>query len=319
LKLSTVDVFKHIKRSETNIEISDDRLAKLQHVLFGILKDIDAACCQSGVCYTLSGGTCLGAVRHHGFIPWDDDIDLNMTHADFDKFASALSGMFPGKYTLQIPGKTPGYDLGFPRVRLNGTILRSREDIDKPAAQCGAYVDIFYIENIPNGVVARGVHGFVSMALGFGYSCRRFAAYADQYKKLVADDPEALKIFKRKERIGRLFSFWSPEKWAKVWNNWNSNCKDKNSNFVSIPVGRNHYFKETYQRSVFFPVSQGDFETLRACLPADPVTYMTKLYGSDYMTPPPEESREVHVVYEFDLGEFGEQDFNNNDKKDANK
>jgi lipopolysaccharide cholinephosphotransferase len=317
LKLSTVSVFKHIKTSETNIEVSGPKLKQLQEVLLGILVDIDAACERSGARYALCGGTCLGAVRHLGFIPWDDDVDLAMAHGDFERFAAALGDMFPGKYTVQIPGTTPGYDLAFPRVRLNGTIVRSREDIGMPATECGAYVDIFYAENIPNNAVARKLHGLVSMALGLGYSCRRFATYAEQYKGLVADDPEALKIFKRKERLGKLVSFWSPEHWTKVWDSWNSRCKDESSTYMTIPVGRNHYFKEMHPREVFFPASRGTFESHAMPLPGDAAVYLTKLYGPNYMTPPAEDNREVHVVYEFDLGEYGKQHAGGDEKKDA--
>ena len=306
MKLSTVDIFKHIKKGEDNIELTGENLCALQRVLDGMLKDIVQACCVAGARYTLSGGTCLGAVRHVGFIPWDDDVDLNMARADFAKFARKLENLFPGKYTVQIPGKTPGYDLAFPRVRLNGTVVRSREDIGKPRAECGAYVDIFYVENIPNNPVLRKLHGLGSMAIGLGYSCRRFAAYADQYKVLAAEDTEAMKIFAKKERLGKLVSFWTPEHWARVWDNWNSCCKNGNTAFSSIPVGRNHYFKETHPSSVFFPVSDGQFDGLTVAMPGDTKAYLTKLYGPNYMTPPEANDREVHVVYEFDLGGYGQ-------------
>lgn len=305
MKLSTVDIFKHIKKGEDNIELAGENLNALQNVLDGVLGDIVQACNESGARYTLSGGTCLGAVRHLGFIPWDDDVDLNMAHADFAQFSSALESLFPGKYTVQVPGKTPGYDLAFPRVRLNGTVVRSREDIGKPRNECGAYVDIFYVENVPDNPVLRTLHGLGSMAIGLGYSCRRFAAYADQYKALAADDADTLKIFAKKERLGKLASFWSPAHWARVWDDWNSRCKIDNTLYSSIPVGRNHYFKETHFSSVFFPVSEGKFDGLSVAMPGDTAAYLSKLYGPDYMTPPEAGDREVHVVYEFDLGEYG--------------
>lgn len=316
MSLSTVEVFKHIKHSDDNIEISGSNLVALQRVLAGILMDIDSACEASGVRYALAGGTCLGAVRHQGFIPWDDDVDLLMPHSDFDAFAREIERLFPGKYTVQIPGVTPGYDLAFPRVRLNGTVVRSRDDIGKPQAECGAYVDIFYVENVPDNKLLRKFHGIGSMAVGLFYSCRRFAAYAEQYLSLVEDDPEVLKLFARKARLGKLLSFWSAEQWTKAWDNWNSSCKNFKSTFMTVPVGRNHYFKELHQREVFFPAAEGSFDGFCVSLPGDFRVYLTKLYGSDYMVPPTEGNREVHVVYEFDLGEFAHEAVRTNCMKD---
>lgn len=306
MKLSTFDIFKHVKKSADNIELTGENLIALQEVLANMLKDIVEACAQSGARYTLSGGTCLGSVRHLGFIPWDDDLDINMAHSDFQKFAVAIESLFPGKYTLQVPGRTPGYDLAFPRIRLNGTVVRTRDDFGKPRSECGAYVDIFYIENTPNNAILRGLHGFISMAVGFCYSCRRFSAYSKQYRELVEDDSEVIKTFAHKERFGKLVSFWSPERWTRAWDNWNSLCKCGNSLYSTIPVGRNHYFKEMHPTSVFFPVRKGQFNYLSVAMPGDTASYLSKLYGPDYMTPPEEGDREVHVVYEFDLGDYGQ-------------
>lgn len=299
--LSTVEAFKHIEVNDDMVEVSGEKLLRLQAVLASMLADFDSACRKLGVSYTLSGGTCLGAIRHKGFIPWDDDLDVNMTRKDFVLLSEHFEEMLGKEYWLHVPGVTKGYELGFPRIRKKGTILKSREDFD--IAECGVYIDIFLIDNIPNGAVLRSLHGFISMGLGFALSCRRFCSHKLEYMRLAGDNPEARSAFKKKALLGLLFSFLSAESWCVLWDRWNGAVRNERSRFLSIPVGRKHYFGEVYERKDFFPVSAGVFEGLNVMLPAHPDPYMKALYGPDYMVPPPEADRERHVVYEFDLGE----------------
>lgn len=303
MKFSTFDAFKHISIANGMIEVKDELLSAQQKLLSEMLNDIDSACKAANIDYMLSGGTCLGAIRHEGFIPWDDDMDINMPHSQFPLFQKSLENSFPNKYTVQVPGFTPGYDLAFPRIRLNGTVVRSKEDIGKKRSECGLYVDFFYIENLPNICVLREIHGIISLILGFCYSCRKFADNRENYLDLIKGNSSYSAVFRIKIFVGRLLSFLSPSQWTTIWDKWNSKCNNSNSKYVGIPAGRKHYFKETYKRSSFFPTVQTKFEGISVPIPRDAASYMIALYGPEYMTPPPVEMRETHLVYEFDLGE----------------
>lgn len=287
------------------VELDGDRLRRLQRTLSSMLSDFDSACRRIGVAYTLGGGSCLGAVRHRGFIPWDDDVDLNMPRADFERLAASFEDELGDAYLLQIPGSSPGYELAFPRVRKRGTVLRSREDFGE--RECGVYIDIFLIENVPNNRVLRTLHGLGSMALGLATSCRRFSAHESDYLRLAGDSRELVSTFRTKALLGRPLSFMSPEGWARVWDRWNGACGNGESSHVSIPVGRRHYFGELQERGTLLPPVRGSFEGMSLPLPADVGAYLCSLYGSDYMTPPSERDRERHVVLEFDLGDSDEE------------
>lgn len=315
MSLSTFEAFKHIG-VDGLIELTDRDLCSLQGVLFHMLTDFDEVCSHYGIDYTLSGGTCLGAVRSNGFIPWDDDLDINMSRADYRKFTEVFDDALGERYWLHDCRRTSGYELAFPRMRLKGTTVRCRDDYD--GKECGAYIDIFIVENSPTSKYARGIHGFGSMGLGFLYSCRRFAAHAEENLALAGDNEGLRATFRKKIGIGKLLSFLSVSSWTKVWDAWNALCGDEESGYVTIPVGRGHYFGEMQEREDFFPVSIGSFCAMDVPLPANPEAYLFGLYGPDYMIPPAENMREKHVLLEFDLGSYSDLQTPGNDVEKEN-
>ena len=308
MSLSTVEAFKHIEASGNLIELDDKKLHQLQLVLTEMVRDFDSFCRNNNIEYSLGGGSCLGAVRHKGLIPWDDDVDINLSRKDFELLRGSFDKQMGSKYYLQVPGETPDYELGLGRIRLRGTTLRSREDFEaNPGSdECGVYIDLFVFENTPDGKVARAWHGLVSLFLGFALSCRRFAKYKQEYLSFAGDNKSFVRTIKIKALCGKLFSFKSAADWCAAWDRWNSRVTNENSMFITAPVGRRHYFGELIKRGDYFPSSTGEFEGISVELPRDPSLYLSTLYGPDYMQIPPVEKRETHVVLSYDLGRYSQ-------------
>lgn len=296
MKLSTFDAYKRLE-AEGAIPLEGELLARLQGRLLSILDDILAVASETGARLVLGGGTALGAARHAGFIPWDDDLDVNIPRADWPRFREAFRARFGEKYAVYEPGSPAGYGLCFPRIRLAGTRFVTREDVVDPPPCTGVFVDVFLQEAVPDNALLRRLHGWGSLALGFLYSCRK--AFAERRVQRAWGLTGG--VFRLKRCVG-LFLAWLPlGRWTRLWNAWNGLCRNGASRFVTYPVGRRHYFGELAPRAEQAPGEPRPFEGRTCPCAAGLEAYMARLYGADYMTPPPPERRERHVVFGIDL------------------
>ncbi len=122
--------------------MDSEQLKKLQSVLLMMIKDIDLFCKENGIEYFLGGGTLLGAVRHGGFIPWDDDVDLMMTRDNYDKFVK-VAPKLDKKYFVQEWSLDKNWNYAYTKIRLNGTRFSTEFSEQFKNLHQGIFIDIF--------------------------------------------------------------------------------------------------------------------------------------------------------------------------------
>ncbi|EKQ55551.1 MULTISPECIES: LicD family protein [unclassified Clostridium] len=266
------------KENYEELSLRDAQLSMLS-----ILKDIHVLCEKHNIKYFLDAGTLLGAVRHKGFIPWDDDMDIGMLREDYKKFLEVAKKELPDHLFLQT-FETDKYYNVFPvpcKVRLNDTILMEKDTIDNYNMHNGIYIDIFPYDNLPK---KKWVYN-LQRTLSFNVlkSFKRIANPPDKlnYKnKLTFSFYKIItKIFTTKNRL-KFFNYLIK------WNNPNSEY---------MGYGVDTYWSEyVYKKSDYFDLAKLEFEGEYFYAPKNYDAILAQLYG-DYMTMPKEEDRVWHA------------------------
>ena len=302
--LQTNELLKENLSRKTGLHrLTDEETAEIKKVVLEAALDVIALCDEKEIPYMLGGGSALGAVRHGGFIPWDDDIDLNIPRRYIPRLISAIENRYPDKYYIEAPLYTEGYLSSFIQVHRKETVFQ--EYLHQEKKNCGIKIDIFIIENTYNNVVLRNWHGICVQAGLFFLSCYRMYAWRDEFKKLAEGNRKAGCIMFVKRCIGRVFAL-NPKGLYRSVQKKMAQCHDDQSEYITIPSGRNHFFGELYRRDAFMKTQKMEFEGHRLYVTNDYENYLTRLYGN-YMEIPPEEKREHHVLYDLKLpGQYRE-------------
>lgn len=249
---------------------------ELKQSILGIMDEIHNFCTEHKIQYFLMQGTLLGSVRHQGFIPWDDDLDIGMFREDYEKFCRLFHS--DKHYALKCIQRDADYYLPFGKVIDTRTDLR--EDINH-APSIGAYVDVFILDHVKKGspeltgyyrrTLKTTLEDLKYMELRKGRSLWKNALIL--LGRLIY--PRSLyKI--AKDRDARAVSASSPEPTG-----WVSN--------LHSPWGE----REVVPYACFSGVKEYPFEGRSYFGPVDFHTYLSTLYG-DYMTPPPPEKQVTH-------------------------
>lgn len=278
-------------------EITAEESSRLKQTLLEMYKDILYVCEGNNLTCYLGGGSCLGAIRHNGFIPWDDDLDLNMFREEYNKLPELLEKAFPGKYRIVGPGFTSNNPYNFIKIEKIGTLLKTVFDDEKDMPGIG--IDVFPMDSIPKKYFYNKLHGTILNGVFYIAICTKLFQKPSMADRVLASVREGKRKLRLRKIIGFLFSWRSYTQWMLIGDRIAS--KKYNSDMMTIPSGRKHYFGEIQQKSVFFPPIKHDFEGIQSNIPNGYDKYLTSLYG-DYMQVPPPEKREKHFIIEIDFG-----------------
>ena len=290
--------------SEGVIFLSGDEIEHTKDVLRMMLKDFNKMARAFDINYSLGGGSALGAIRHGGIIPWDDDIDINISRKDFNKLMQVFDMYKGDKYQLYAPELGEGHGLGCAQIKLKGTVYRSFNELSKKAEDSGVCIDLFVIENTFNNPVLRKLHGYICLGFGYFLTCRKTYQDMRYIKKYVDKSSDAYKMFKKKAIIGSFLRWVSLDKLAKFTVKIYALCKNNNSKYVTVPTGRKHYFGEMYKREILCDTTDAEFDGIKAKVSANSDEYLTQLYGDDYMAIPDSVKIEQHPLMELDFGKY---------------
>ena len=288
-----------MKYTKDDIIVLNDVGIKLyQNELLKILKDIVSFFEKHEIDYSLSGGSILGAIRHKGFIPWDDDIDINIPRKGYDKLLEIFDTELGESYYLQTPKSDPELGLLVTQIRKKGTVARRKYDWKSPEKQCGISIDLYIVENTFDNVALRFIQKYSSLVLNFGVSAVRDFNNRNLPKEIRELEEREVNYSSIKLFFGRILRIISLKRWL-LWNDkCNSWCKDEDSKFVAIPTGRKHFPKEIYRREDMSVYKKGIFEGQQLNIPIFAEDYLRIFYGEDYMNIPPRGKREKHLFLE---------------------
>ena len=276
--------------------ITEEERAEVQQCLLHMLKDIDSVCKKHNITYMLGGGTALGAVRHQGFIPWDDDLDLNMPRKDYEKFLKVMQEELGEYYDFSYPNSA---HVDYPFLKIFKKDTKFVELFDNMEYNA-MWVDVFPIEYAPDNMILRQLKGRIADVLFHGIGANLLirqnnnAATKNMYKG----------SWSRRLRYhfamlaGTLFSLMSYKDVFNMFDNFVRS--DKVTQIMTVPTGRKYYLGECLPVDVIYPVQKIKFCDMEAPIYHDVKAYLTALYG-DYMQIPPVEKREKHMVAEFSI------------------
>ena len=131
----------------------------IQQVSLDILKDVHEFCVKNGIKYTLQGGTLLGAIRHQGFIPWDDDVDIAMPRPDYERFIHSYTSTNGYKvFSRELPLPAPEVYLAYSRVCDMESTFVDYRNLEWTSAKTGVWIDVFPLDGIPENERERKEH-----------------------------------------------------------------------------------------------------------------------------------------------------------------
>jgi lipopolysaccharide cholinephosphotransferase len=275
-------------------------LRKLHVVELELLEEFVRICKAHNLEYFLIGGTLLGAIRHKGFIPWDDDIDIGMPRDDYEKFIDLCKTELKNTYYIKSYRTNSAYWMPFLKMCKSNTLFIEKKDISLEYKKNGIFIDIFSYDNISNIELFQRIQSFIINKIR-----------ATIQMKIWVKKGEKKNILKH--LIDIIFDFKTLQE---LQQKMMTRIIKNNSSYQINWGGRYGLEKEIFHSDVLYPTTEAVFEGKYYRIPNQWNKYLSQIYGSDYMEIPSQEKREDHepIYITFDT-EAGDECLSN--KKDT--
>ncbi len=267
-------------------ELTPEQFRKMQLLQLDMLIELDRVCKANGITYQIWAGTLLGAVRHKGYIPWDDDADIVMLREEYEKFKQCSEQLNPAICFFQDHDNDPEYRWQYGKLRRTGTkyVRLGQEHIK---CKTGVFVDIFPLDDVPISIIGQMIQDFHCF-------CLRKILWSEVAR---VNEKGFMKIwYTLLSKIPVNFVFRQINWYAKRSKN---HTKNKVRTLCYTAIGKLYYkhpLKERYgmPKRWFLKTKEFEFEGKKLTGLADYDEYLTFSFG-DYMQLPPEEKRAQHA------------------------
>lgn len=281
------------------IELTGEQLHRLQMIQLEMLVEVDRICNKCGIRYNIIAGTLLGAVRHRGYIPWDDDADVALIRPEYEKFRKACRiYLDKSRFYFQDHRNTKGYRWGYGKLRRKDTLFLREHQEHMPYKQ-GVFIDIFPLDGVPDNYILRSIKNF---------EC--FCVRKILWSKVGM---EAENIF-WKRQVYRILNRVPERKVLRYFDKMVRRANGEDTRMVRIllfptPNDEWGYYRCWYENSTDTVFEGKVFRGIK-----DYDSYLNFKFGN-YRKLPPKEERKTHPVSKINLGFVENEFFSLTDKK----
>ncbi|WP_368911348.1 phosphorylcholine transferase LicD [Proteus vulgaris] len=265
--------------------MENDLLRKAQLKMLTALIELDSICSKHNINYWIDAGTLLGAVRHKGFIPWDDDIDVCMIRKDFNKFIKVCSyELNKNNFFLQTINTDSHYKTyNIPcKLRVNNTLIIEESELKlgyyNDKSHHGLFLDVFPYDKYSKNKYKMK---FIERALSLIYKIKTYSTFK--------------KIPLHKKIIYRTMSIFIPIHFLElIKKHITKKINNKSNNYFYSAGIETPFSRAQFEEQEIFPLQRLEFEGYSFLAPNNHNRYLEKMFGKNYMTPPKEKDKISH-------------------------
>lgn len=256
--------------------MENSELRELQLIELDILKEVDRICKKNKITYYMAEGSLLGAMRHQGFIPWDDDLDIAMLRSDYEKFLKIAPKEISKKYEIQHQTTIKNYWSPFIKVRYLDNSKYAQKHIAHLTNHNGPLLDIFPIDNVPKE--------------------NNLKQYIQAFKIKLYRGMLGLKLYRKPKNL-KTYIVWFLAKFYTIKNLHQKLDKtfkkynNENNPYLVNLASYYNYKKQTFLKDFYGTPRYVKFEDIMVPVPKEAEKILTKIYGEDYTNIPPIEKR----------------------------